>query len=60
MAKQVAIKKSAEIKIRTTEQEKKKIAHLAKLYAGGSMSLWILHGALNAPRKSLVDKSLRQ
>lgn len=48
--------KTAEIKIRCTEAEKQKITFLAKTYAGGNMSAWLLWAAINAPRKFLKPK----
>jgi hypothetical protein len=42
------------IQVRCTEQEKNYIKGIAGIYAGGNVSLWIMHGAKNAPREHLV------
>lgn len=38
---------------RVTEKEKNRIQMLADLYAAGNVTAWLVHGALNAPRKQL-------
>lgn len=49
--------KTKKIQIRLTEFELNRIKILAKKYANGNMSAWIIHGALNAPRKFFKQKS---
>lgn len=44
------------IEIRVTEKEKNRIIFLSKQYAGGNLTIWLVHGALNAPRQYLVKK----
>jgi hypothetical protein len=44
------------IECRLTEKDKFRIIFLAEQYAGGNVSMWMVHGALNAPRKYLVPK----
>jgi hypothetical protein len=44
----------ATIQVRCSEQEKNYIKGLAGIYAGGNLSLWLMHGAKNAPREFLV------
>lgn len=46
-------KRDTHIRLRVTEKEKNRIKILAKLYAGGNLTAWMIHGALNAPRKKL-------
>lgn len=50
--------KSTQIQIRTTEFEKNRIKLLADKYAGGNISAWVIHGAMNAPRRFLKRKRL--
>ena len=38
------------LQIRVTEFEKNRIEGLAKIYAGGNTSLYVIYHALNAPR----------
>jgi hypothetical protein len=37
-----------------------RIRGLAKIYAGGNVSLWLRHGGINAPRKHLVKDEKKQ
>ncbi len=46
-------KKIETVQVRLTEFEKNRIKILAKKFAGGNMSQWIVHGAMNAPRRML-------
>jgi hypothetical protein len=46
------------IQVRLTLKEKNRIKGLSELYAGGNMSLWIVHSALNGPREFLFPKGL--
>lgn len=48
------------IQIRVSPWEKNRIRGLAKLYAGGDLSLWIRHAAFNAERKFLVENKKAQ
>lgn len=55
MTKQVRPKRKlgktlTQLQIRLTHQEKNRIKALASIYAGGNMSLWMIYGALSAPR----------
>lgn len=47
-------KRNDYIQIRVTTYEKNKIRGLAKVYAGGDMSLWLRYAGLNAERKYLI------
>ena len=49
-------KKTKWIQLRVTEFEKNRIKWLAKQYAGGDMTRWILNAALNIDRKMLAEK----
>jgi len=48
------VKLSEHIQIRLTKYEKNRIRGLAKVYAGGDMSLWLRWAGLNAERKYLI------
>lgn len=49
-------KKIETIQVRLTEFQKNRIKILADKYAFGNMSAWIVHGAMNAPRKTLPQE----
>lgn len=53
-------KRIENIRIRVTEKEKHRIKILADLYAGGNVTAWLIHGALNAPRKKLTLEDVRK
>lgn len=46
------------VKARVSEFEKNRLQHLADLYAGGNLSLWLVYGGLNVTRKHLKEESL--
>jgi len=48
--------KTDKIQLRVTEFQKNRIKMLADKYAGGCVTTWMMHGALNAPRKFLAGK----
>lgn len=48
--------KSQNITFWVTEKEMNRIQWLADIYAGGNLSLWLRHAALNADRKFLVPR----
>lgn len=54
--KKVKPVRSLMIQIRVTEWEKNRIEGLAKLYANGNTSLWVVHSALNGPRERLTNE----
>jgi hypothetical protein len=45
------------LECRISEKDKNRIIFLAEQYAGGNITMWITHGALNAPRKYLVKRA---
>jgi hypothetical protein len=49
-------KRSCEYKFRLTPAELSKIKMLAKMYASGNTSQWIVYACLNAQRKYLPKK----
>lgn len=44
------------LEIRLTEKEKNRIKILAGIYCEGNISQWVVHAAINAPRKILNKK----
>ena len=52
------------IKFRVSEFEENQIKRLAETFAEGNVSLWCIHGTLNAPRKKInlddIKKSSRR
>lgn len=53
-------KRIKKLQIRLSTKELNRIRILAKEYAGGSITKWILHGALNAPREYLSPNPKRK
>lgn len=51
--------KTVKVQMRLTEFDMNRIRILAQKYAGGSITKWLTHGALNAPRKFLSAKASR-
>jgi hypothetical protein len=47
-------KKTEIIHLRVTLYEKNRMKHLAEMYAGGDLSLWMRWAGLNAERKMLM------
>lgn len=41
------------LQAKATVQEYNRIRLLARIYAGGNVSKWLIHGGVNAPRKYL-------
>lgn len=46
------------IEIRVSTLEKNRLKGLAKLYAGGNLSLWLVYAGLNVERKNLKETDL--
>lgn len=44
------------LQIRVTEFEKNRIRGLAKIYAKGNTSLFVVHAAINAPREFVTNE----
>ena len=51
--------RTEKIEIRVSSWDKNRIRILANEYAGGNVSLWVAHGALEAPRVYLAPKRKR-
>jgi hypothetical protein len=54
--KKVSNPKEFFLKFRVTKKDLNRIQFLSRTYAGGVLSDWLLHGALNAPREFLRKK----
>lgn len=52
-------KKDVRFEIRMTSQQLNRIKGLAKVYAGGNTSLWLIWSAINGPRKFIKREDLR-
>jgi hypothetical protein len=50
------VKRLKKFQLRLTEKDLNRIRILAREYAGGNVSAWLVHGGLNAPRQYLVKK----
>lgn len=48
------------LRVRASEAAAARIQWLADTYAGGNLSLWMRHAALEAPRKMLIEPSDKQ
>jgi len=51
--------KSKRADVRLTEYEWNKLKTLARIYAGGNLSLWLRYAGLNAPRKKVNPNDLK-
>lgn len=52
--KKLVQKMDCTIQVRLTSQEKNKIRARAQIFAGGNISLWMIHAALNTQGEYLV------
>lgn len=48
------------IEVRVSEFEKNRIKWLAKKYANGNVSLYLIYHAMNAPRKEINPEHLKE
>jgi hypothetical protein len=48
------------IEIRCSTIEKNRIKALAAIYADGNLSLWLVHSAMNAPRKKINGDNIKE
>lgn len=48
--------RSLTLQVRLTEWELNRIKGLAGIYAGGNLSLFVVHASLNAPREKITNE----